>query len=139
MEQNFNAIAGNKGDRNISLDIEGREIATERHAPGIVWFDFEVLCGGPRSQRDYLEIARCFHSVVLANVPQLTEHDDDRARRFINLIDVLYDRNVKLIISAATEPGDLYIGSRLVDEFQRTRSRLMEMRSHDYLARPHLA
>ncbi len=139
LEQNFNAIAGNKGDRNVSLEIEGREIASERHASGIVWFDFEIICGGPRSQRDYLEIARCFHSVVLANVPQLTEQDDDRARRFINLIDVLYDRNVKLIISAATEPGDLYIGSRLLDEFQRTRSRLMEMRSHNYLARPHLA
>ena len=88
---------------------------------------------------DYIEIARCHHSLILANVPQLGPDDNDAARRFINLVDELYDRNVNLILTAAAEPEALYHGGRLDRPFLRTASRLREMRSHDYLARPHIA
>ena len=104
-----------------------------------MWFDFLELCDGPRSQNDYIELARCFQSVLLSNVPVMDKLNDDQARRFINLIDVLYDHNVKLIMSAAAPAQDLYTGKRVAFEFQRTISRLQEMQSHDYLALSHKA
>lgn len=125
------------GDLN-KVRIEGRCIPTVRCAEGVVWFEFKDLCGGPRSASDYIEIARCFHTVLLANIPRMDAKDDDMARRFITLVDEFYDRNVKLMISAAVPPGELYAGQRLTGMFQRTISRLEEMRSHDYLAREHL-
>ena len=120
------------------LEIEGRGIVTVRHADGVAWFSFEALCGGPRSAIDYIEIARCHHTVIVGDVPKLGPEDNDAARRLITLVDELYDRNVNLIMSAAAEPEDLYHGGKLAKPFLRTASRLREMRSHDYLARPHL-
>ena len=103
----------------------------------VVWFEFAQLCGGPRSQNDYIEIARIYHAVLLGNVPQLGSSTDDQARRLVNLVDEFYDRNVKLIVSAAQEIDSLYTGERLEFEFERTKSRLREMQSHAYLARAH--
>lgn len=123
--------------RDVRLEIEGREIPARRVAEDVVWFDFEALCDGPRSQNDYIEVAREFHAVLVSGVPVMGATGDDRARRFINLVDEFYDRGVKLILSAEVPLEELYVGTRLAFEFQRTRSRLLEMQSHEYLARPH--
>ena len=109
-----------------------------RHAGGVAWFDFQALCEGLRSVADYIEIARDFHSVVLSGVPVLDDDRRDPLRRFIHLVDELYDRNVNLIASAATSPDGLYRGRKLVEPFQRTRSRLVEMQSTAYLGRGHI-
>ena len=135
---NFEHVAPESGHTGVVLEVEGREINTVRHADGVVWFDFREICGGPRSQNDYLELARCFHTMVVSNIPRLDADTDDQGRRLINLIDVMYDRNVKLIASAEAEPSELYSGTRLAGEFQRTASRMNEMRAHDYLAKKHL-
>ncbi len=124
--------------RNEPLEVLGRVIPTRRRSDGVAWFDFTSICEGPRSQADYIEVARAFHSVLLSSVPRLDDTLANAARRFIALVDEFYDRNVKLIISAATPLEHLYAGKRLDFEFRRTRSRLEEMQSHDYLARPHL-
>jgi len=121
------------------LSIEGRDIQTRSCAEGVVWFDFAALCDGPRSQNDYIELARLFHSVVVSDVPRFTTKLEDQARRFISLVDEFYDRGVKLILSAEEPVTALYQGSRLSFEFERTESRLLEMRSHEYLAREHRA
>ena len=119
------------------IDIAHRKIPFLRRADGIIWFDFDALCRGPRGIDDYIEIARCFASVVLSDVPVLDAGLEDEARRFIALVDEFYDRRVKLIVSAAAPLDALYAGTRLRFEFQRTRSRLQEMQGHDYLAQPH--
>jgi cell division protein ZapE len=100
----------------------------------VVWFDFRQLCGGPRSHNDYLEIANQFHTVLLSNVPHMPPRMASEARRFTWLVDVLYDRRVKLIMSAATEPQDLYTEGPLAHEFPRTASRLHEMQSAQFMA-----
>ena len=120
------------------LEINGRNFHARRRGDGIIWFEFEELCKKPRGSIDYIEIARAFNTVVLSNMPQLAEEDANTARRFITLIDEFYDRNVKLLITAAVPLQDLYTGRKLAFEFERTRSRLTEMQSHEYLARPHL-
>lgn len=120
-----------------AINIEGRDIHARYVGEDVVWFDFKSLCDGPRSQNDYIEIAREFHAVLLSNVPQLTSATEDQARRFINLVDEFYDRGVKLILSVAVDLPSIYQGSRLVFEFERTRSRLLEMQSREYLGRPH--
>ncbi|MBM7061592.1 cell division protein ZapE [Pseudomonas sp. UL073] len=119
------------------LMIENREIRAVRVCEDVAWFEFRELCDGPRSQNDYIELGKIFHAVILANVEQMGKAKDDMARRFINLVDEFYDRNVKLIISAEVELKDLYTGGRLSFEFQRTLSRLLEMQSHEFLSRPH--
>lgn len=134
----FEGIAPDPGTHGMAIEVLGRDIRTRRRADGIAWFDFVALCDGPRSQDDYIEIARCFQTVILSDVPQLDEFMEDQARRFIALVDEFYDRSVKLIISAAADIDSLYTGSRLSPEFQRTRSRLREMQSTDYLAAAHL-
>ncbi|RYG65494.1 cell division protein ZapE, partial [bacterium] len=101
------------------------------------WFTFAALCEGPRGQEDYIEIARLHHTVFVSDVPRLDATRDDAARRFIGLIDELYDRNVKLVMSAAAEPTALYAGERLAATFARTASRLIEMRSDGYLGHAH--
>jgi cell division protein ZapE len=118
------------------LEIEARRIRARRRAGGAVWFDFEVLCGGPRSQNDYLEIARRFHTVLLSKVPRMSAGQASEARRFTWLVDVLYDHRVKLILSAEAEAEALYTSGALAGEFQRTASRLAEMRSRAYLEAP---
>lgn len=120
-----------------NIFINYRDIQAELCADDLVWFDFNILCTSPRATADYIEIARRFHTVFLSNIPQLNEASDDKATRFINLIDEFYDRNIKLVASAAASPDKLYAGKQLAFEFQRTRSRLEEMRSHEYLARAH--
>lgn len=119
------------------LEVNGRPIHTRRCCEDVVWFDFVALCDGPRSQNDYIEIAKQFHAVLISNVPQLGGQRDDQARRFINLVDEFYDCGVKLILSAEVTLADLYGGGRLEFEFERTTSRLLEMQSHEYLARAH--
>lgn len=126
-------------DRNVELDVLGRPVPARYIAGGVAWFDFRALCDGPRSHADYIEIARRYHTVILSDIPQLFSDDDDMSRRLIELVDVLYDRHVKLIASAAVAPVDLYRGSKLRLAFARTSSRLIEMQSHDYLHRAHLA
>jgi cell division protein ZapE len=120
------------------VEIDDRPIPAVRHADGIAWFDFRILCDEPRGTIDYIEIARRFHTVFIADVPRMGAEDRDRAARFVRLIDVLYDHNVNLVISADAPPAGLYTASSpLAFDFSRTRSRLEEMRSHDYLARSH--
>jgi cell division protein ZapE len=119
------------------IEILGRAIPARRCADDVVWFEFDDLCGGPRSAFDYIEVARIYHAVLLANVPQMGAAMDDVARRFVSLVDELYDRNVKLLISAEVPLEQLYVGGGLSFVFERTRSRLLEMQSHDYLARAH--
>lgn len=137
MEENFDHLAPEPFIDSEILEINGRQISTRRCADDVVWFDFDALCCGPRSQADYIEIAREYHAVLLSNVFQMTDDSSDVMRRFINMIDEFYDRNVKLIISAEVPIESLYKGERLGFEFERTYSRLHEMQSHDYLAREH--
>ena len=137
MQERFTTIAGTPGAADALLAVEGRTIAARRSASDVVWFDFEAICDGPRSQADYVEIARDYHTVLVSGVPCFDAASDNQARRFIALVDELYDRNVKLVIAAAAPHEALYRGERLAFEFERTRSRLVEMQSHDYLARPH--
>jgi cell division protein ZapE len=124
-------------DEDPTLHIEHREIRARRKAGGVVWFDFKTLCGGPRSQNDYLEIASQFHTVLLSDVPRMSVRLASEARRFTWLVDVLYDRRVKLILSAAAPPEELYTEGPLAHEFPRTVSRLMEMQSAEFLALEH--
>jgi cell division protein ZapE len=134
MEEAFEGLAEAR-DEDPVLRIEHRELRTVRRAGGVVWFDFRTLCGGPRSQNDYLEIASRFHTVLLSNVPQMPPRLASEARRFTWLVDVLYDRHVKLVMSAAVPPEALYTEGPLAHEFPRTVSRLTEMQSAEYLAR----
>jgi cell division protein ZapE len=133
MNQAFERLAEAKDDDPL-LRIEHRQIQARRRAGGVVWFDFRELCGGPRSQNDYLELATQFHTLLLSGVPQMSPRLASEARRFTWLVDVLYDRRVKLIMSAAVEPEALYTEGPLVHEFPRTVSRLREMRSAEFLA-----
>ncbi len=121
-------------DESPLLRIEHRELRARRRAGGVVWFDFKELCGGPRSQNDYLELATQFHTVLLSGVPQMSPRLASEARRFTWLVDVLYDRRVKLIVSAEVAPEALYTEGPLAHEFPRTASRLNEMQSAEYLA-----
>jgi cell division protein ZapE len=133
MTDAFNRLAETH-DEDPVLHIEAREIRARRKAGGLVWFDFKTLCGGPRSQNDYLEIATQFHTVFLSDVPHMPVRMASEARRFTWLIDVLYDRRVKLMMSAEVEPEQLYTEGPLSHEFPRTISRLKEMQSAEFLA-----
>ena len=133
MEQAFNALAESR-DEDPVLHIESRQIRAYRKAGGVVWFDFKTLCGGPRSQNDYLEIASRFHTVFLSHVPHMPVRLASEARRFTWLVDVLYDRRVKLIMSAEVPPQELYTEGPMSHEFPRTVSRLNEMQSKEFLA-----
>jgi cell division protein ZapE len=129
----FDALAESQ-DEDPSLHIEARQFPAWRKAGGVVWFNFKTLCGGPRSQNDYLEIASRFHTVFLSDVPHMPVRMASEARRFTWLIDVLYDRRVKLIMSAEVSPEALYTEGPMAHEFPRTVSRLREMQSKEYLA-----
>ncbi|NNL96054.1 MAG: cell division protein ZapE [Xanthomonadales bacterium] len=120
------------------LKVNGRVIKARRRADGVIWFDFHALCEQPRSTSDYIEISKAFNTVLVSGLPAMDDRHNDAARRFVNLVDEFYDRNVKLLITAATPMEQIYTGDRLSFEFQRTTSRLVEMQSHEYLARPHL-
>jgi cell division protein ZapE len=135
--RSFRSLAPDQCLADQQIEVEGRMIACRHLSDDVVWFDFRDICEGPRSQNDYIELARVFHAVLVSNVPQMNASRDDAARRFINMVDEFYDRNVKLVLSAAVPLPDLYGGGRLEFEFQRTRSRLLEMQSHEYLGREH--
>jgi cell division protein ZapE len=132
----FSRIAGGEGhDR--PLEVHEREVPVRHRAPGIAWFDFATLCGGPRSQNDYLELAHRFHTVLLSGVPRMNAEQASEARRFTWLVDVFYDHRVKLVLTAECPAESLYVAGTQAGEFQRTVSRLVEMRSHEYLASGH--
>jgi cell division protein ZapE len=137
LDELFTRLAGTSDQGKQTLKIEGRRIAARRRANGMAWFDFSVLCEGPRGTNDYIALAQEMHTVFLSAVPAFTEQQDDAARRFIALVDEFHDRGVKLIVSAAAPPQSLYQGTRLRAAFERTASRLIEMRSRDYLSRAH--
>lgn len=139
LEQLFVESATTGIEKKRRLLINGRRIVAHRAAKGIAWFEFDEICDGPRSQADYIELARWYPTVIVSGVPRFGRDSEDRARRFIALVDEFYDRRVKLILSAAAMPGELYGGSRLTFEFERTVSRLTEMQSSAYLHQPHLA
>ncbi len=135
----FDDSASSQIETDKALDINGRDIRARRCAKGIAWFDFADICDGPRSQADYIEVARWYPAVIVADVPRFDATLEDQARRFIALVDEFYDRRVKLIVSAEADVNSLYAGERLTFEFERTVSRLIEMQSNEYLALPHLA
>ena len=137
LSASFADLTQEPGQRDAPLEVENRVIYARQLAPDVVWFEFSELCEGPRSQNDYIELARCFHTVLVSNVKRFTPVNEDAARRFISLVDEFYDRNVKLILSAEAPVTDLYAGERHRFEFERTRSRLLEMQSRAYLARSH--
>jgi cell division protein ZapE len=138
MLRSFEAMRGGP-DEDPHLAVEGRTITARRRAGSVVWFDFAALCDGPRSQRDYLEIARRFAVVFVSAIPRMGADTADQARRFTLLIDILYDHRVKLVASAAAPADALYTEGHNAREFPRTVSRLMEMRTRDYMALPHIA
>jgi cell division protein ZapE len=135
----FAALADHGGHAGGHIEINARNVPVVQSGGGAVWFEFAALCSGPRSQEDYIEIARDYQSVILAGVPVMGPAREDEARRFIALIDEFYDHNVNLIVSAQAPPAGLYQGERLRAAFARTTSRLIEMQSADYLAREHRA
>lgn len=137
LRASFDSLAPEPGEENVALEVEGRDIRARMRSDDVVWFDFPELCDGPRSQNDYIELAREFHTVLISGVPVFGYDKEDQARRFINLVDEFYDRNVKLVLSAQADIANLYAGQRLRFEFERTESRLLEMQSHEYLALPH--
>lgn len=138
LAQWFGEIAPEPGVENVSLQIQGRPVKARRRADGVAWFDFSELCESARAAADYIQLAREYHAVILSRVPQLSFEHEDSARRFINLVDEFYDRGVKLLIAAAVPQEQLYTGKKLRFEFKRTQSRLREMQSQEYLAKPHL-
>ncbi len=138
MTQTFEAIAGGQGGRDVELEIEGRTIRALRIGPGVAWVRFEELCGGPRGQADYIELARRYHTVLISEVPRMGTAEADRRRRFSWLIDEFYDRRVKLILSAEAHFTDLLEAATGEVAVERTASRLVEMQTHQYLSEAHL-
>jgi cell division protein ZapE len=136
VEKTFSAIAGGAGHTR-PVEVLGRSLPVVHRAPGVIWFDFATLCGGPRSQNDYLWLANRTHTLFLTGVPKLGADKASEARRFTWLVDVLYDHRVKLIIGAECAAEELYTQGVQAGEFKRTVSRLIEMRSLEYLASPH--
>ena len=134
----FKRLAPDSGTVGTSMMIEGRDIMIVRRAHGVVWFTFDAICNGPRGAADYIEIARTFQTVLISDIPALGRESDDQTRRFIILVDEFYDRRVNLMLSGAVPLDALYQGNRLAFEFERTRSRLIEMQGDDYLAQPHI-
>jgi cell division protein ZapE len=131
LQDSFLSIA-EASDQDPRIKIESRELKALRRAGGVIWFDFATLCGGPRSQNDYLDLANRFHTVILSGVPEMNAEMASEARRFTWLIDVLYDHRIKLIMSAEVEPELLYTEGRMANEFHRTVSRILEMQSREY-------
>ncbi|MDQ2070399.1 cell division protein ZapE [Natronospira bacteriovora] len=133
----FRGLAPDGEEGGLDIEILGRHIPARGEGDGVAWFDFDALCDGPRSQNDYIDLAHEYHTVLLSDVPVMGTTQENAARRFIALVDEFYDRNVKMIISAAAPLDELYQGRKLRFEFERTHSRLLEMQTRDYLALPH--
>lgn len=138
LQNYFNALSSEPRQQNASIEVANRHIMARHEADGVVWFAYNQLCESARSQYDYMELSRLYHTVLLSGVKSMGRHNDDVARRFIALVDEFYERSVKLIISAEVPLEQLYSDGILSFEFKRCISRLQEMQSHDYLAKPHL-
>lgn len=136
-QERFERLASGQIQTTEPIAVLGRDIAVEQRAPGIAWFSFESICQTARSQLDYISLGKRLHTVIISSIPPLTEQDNNAVRRFISLVDEFYDRSVNLLISAEDETHSLYAGERLQFEFERTISRLTEMRSEHYLSAPH--
>ncbi|WP_420590573.1 cell division protein ZapE [Bacterioplanoides sp.] len=141
LQKSFDSLAPDckHTETNVNVEILGRNIPAKAICDDVAWFEFEGLCDGPRSQNDYIELGKLFHAILISNVPVMGTKNDDLARRYINLIDEFYDRGVKVIMSADAPIHEIYGTGKLEFEFQRTTSRMLEMQSHDYLAREHKA
>ena len=141
LQQSFQQLMADDNHLRINekLNVLGREFVAKQVCEDVVWFEFAEICDGPRSQNDYIELAKIYHTVLLSGVPQFGAKNDDLARRFIYLVDEFYDRNIKLLISAEVSIADIYTQGKLNFEFERTQSRLLEMQSKDYLAREHIS
>ncbi|MCD9029554.1 cell division protein ZapE [Luteimonas sp. BDR2-5] len=137
LDTRWHELGGDDAHRDAGIEVDGRRIPVRARCTGMVWFDFDALCEGPRGASDYIHIATEFHTVLVGGVPVMDGHRDDAARRFVTLIDELYDRSVNLVCTADAEPPLLYAGERLAGAFERTASRLIEMRSAEYLLREH--
>ena len=137
LQHSFQRLAPEAGKHWERIEVNGRYLTCRCLADDVAWFDFAELCDGPRSQNDYIELAREFHAVLISGVPAFNVDMSDQARRFINLVDEFYDRNVKLVLTAEKPLLELYQSGPLEFEFQRTQSRLQEMQSYEYLAREH--
>jgi cell division protein ZapE len=135
----FVKLAPEQGSMGETLLICNREMRTIRCADSIVWLDFSTLCKQSRSAHDYIELAKCYHTILISNVEQMGADNEDVARRFITMLDEFYDNGVTLIISAEVSVDDLYNGKMLAFEFERTKSRLQEMQTKKYLAKAHLS
>jgi cell division protein ZapE len=137
LERRWHELGGDDAHRYAHIEIEGRRIAVRARSHDLAWFDFAELCEGPRAASDYIEIAREFHTVLVGGVPVFGDDDNDAARRFVTLVDELYDRHVNLVCTADAAPPALYRGERLAGAFERCASRLIEMQSAAYLALEH--
>ncbi|MEO6154799.1 MAG: cell division protein ZapE [Thermomonas sp.] len=137
LQERWHALGADDAHRDAGIDLDGRRVPVRARGKGMCWFDFSALCEGPRGSADYIQVAREFHTVLIGGIPRMDADRDDAARRFVHLIDELYDRHVNLVCTADAEPTALYAGERLMAAFERTASRLMEMRSSEYLAQEH--
>lgn len=137
LEGEFRALAAFETQHARILSVRGRDIKAINRAGSLAWFSFDTLCRGPRAAADYIDLTKRFSTLMISNVPILDDDQNDPTRRFIHLVDECYDRSVKLIISAAASPDNLYIGKRLRAPFERTASRLIEMQSREYLGQAH--
>jgi cell division protein ZapE len=135
----FNELTQNLYEEGRNVEVLGRKIESLRLSKGLVWFSFVELCGGFRSAKDYIELCVEFHTIFVSGIPLLDSHRDDSTRRFIALVDECYERNVNLILSSEAQAKDMYSGKKMEEPFKRTISRLEEMRSREYLSKPHLA
>ncbi|MET1254004.1 cell division protein ZapE [Aliikangiella maris] len=139
LHSSFNLLATEEMPVGSEIEVEHRLIKTVRCAAGVVWFNFKEICETARSHNDYIELSRCYNTVIVSEIPQMSAKDDSAARRFISLVDEFYERHVKLMMTAAVPLDELYQGKQLAFEFKRTLSRLQEMQSTEYLAKEHLA
>jgi cell division protein ZapE len=135
--ERWHALGADDAHLDAGIEIDGRRIPVRARSTGMCWFDFEALCEGPRGSADYIQVACEFHTVLVGGIPRMDGDRDDAARRFVTLVDELYDRHVNLVCTADAEPTGLYAGERLLAAFERTVSRLIEMRSAEYLALEH--
>lgn len=137
LTQRFLDLAGDREVSTQPIRIAGRDINVRGITADVAWFDFSALCHVPRNTQDYLELARSFHTLLLSNVPKITAERDDLINYFIHLIDVCYDANVKMVITAEVAIAEIYTEGRMLKDFSRTKSRLQEMQSHLFLSKPH--
>ena len=139
MQAIFQRLSAASTEAALAIEIQGRSIPVKKLARQIAWFDFNAICGGPRAQEDYLEIARRFHTIFISDIPQMAANEAAEIQRFIWLVDVLYDNRVKLVASSAVSAGQICMDDEKATEFKRTVSRLIEMQSQNYLELQHQA